>query len=352
MQSLLAQVRCIVRQDGWCSRGEARNSLIPKLATVDQALLWFNPKFVEEQRGPVRAKYAPTDDDTAEASAIAWAQSLPADIADDYLWNIRVVAHKEYVDARGAGLAGSIISAHNRHVERELARKYESQNPSEYASEREFVEMPNWRALGRLTPSGIFSTLSLGGWLVVGTGRTPVLRRRRELRRQVVAKAEPSPSGRKILIPRRVEVFSPWPDFLGKDFGRRSFDERDPDSPRESRARWRSADRCIFPAGARQPDDAAHAAITVPDPAEKPMNAGARPSRHPGGGLPGTPRRPRIQQNRGALQIPAQSPEYFGTPEVRDSFRLTVVGMRETEGDYGLTTMVRFRQEGTNNTAI
>jgi hypothetical protein len=30
--------------------------------------------------------------------------------------------------------------------------------PALFGSEQEFVEMLNWRALGRLTPSGIFST--------------------------------------------------------------------------------------------------------------------------------------------------------------------------------------------------
>ena len=73
--------------------------------------------------------------------------------------------------------------------------------------------MPNWRALGRLTSSGLFSTFSLGGWLVVGTGRTSASRRRRELRRQVEAKPKPSLRGRKILIPRRIEVFASQPAF-------------------------------------------------------------------------------------------------------------------------------------------
>jgi len=150
VQRLLAQVRCIVRQDGWCSRTEARNSFVPKLATVDQAFLWFDSKFVAQQSAAVRAKYAPTEEDAAEAAAaIAWAQTLPADAANDYLWNIRVVAHKEYVDVRSAGLAGSIISAYNKHLQRELAKKYESLNPSEYFG------TPKVREPFRLTVVGI-----------------------------------------------------------------------------------------------------------------------------------------------------------------------------------------------------
>jgi hypothetical protein len=150
VQRLLGQVRCIVRQDGWCSRTEARNSFVPKLATVDHAFLWFASKFVGQQSPAVRAKYTPTEEDETEATAaIAWAQTLPADVANDYLWNIRVVAHKEFVDVRGAGLAGSIISAYNKHLERELAKKYESLNPSEYFG------TPKAREPFRLTVVGI-----------------------------------------------------------------------------------------------------------------------------------------------------------------------------------------------------
>jgi hypothetical protein len=46
----------------------------------------------------------------------------------------------------------------------------------------------------------------------------------------------------------------------------------------ESRARWRPAHRPIFPPGARQPDDAAHATIMIQYPTERPMNAGDKPS--------------------------------------------------------------------------
>ena len=175
VQRLLAQVRCIVRQDGWCSRGEARNSFIPKLATVDQALLWFNPKFVDQQREAVRDKYTPSaaDDDDASA-AIVWAQSLAADVANDYLWNIRVVAHKEYVDARAAGLAGSIISAHNRHLERELARKYESQNPSEYFGTPEARETFRLTVVGKRETEGDYGLTTMVRFKQEGTNNTAI----------------------------------------------------------------------------------------------------------------------------------------------------------------------------------
>ena len=131
--TLLTQVACCVRADGWCSRTEARASYIPKQATVDQALECFDPKLWKKLSAAKQEALTPTEDDKARAAAaIAWAQELPADVTNDYLWNIRVVSHREQLSGREAGLAGSIISAYNRFLEREMAKKYERDNPSEY----------------------------------------------------------------------------------------------------------------------------------------------------------------------------------------------------------------------------
>jgi hypothetical protein len=80
VQRLLAQVRCIVRQDGWCSRGEARASSSPKLASVDQALLWFDQHFVDDQTPAITAQYTATDDDTAVATALRRSDVLTSNI--------------------------------------------------------------------------------------------------------------------------------------------------------------------------------------------------------------------------------------------------------------------------------
>jgi hypothetical protein len=130
---LLAQVACCVRNDGWCSRKESRDSYIPKTASVDQAMQWFDSKFRQNQTRDKQEQYEPTEADLAQATAaIAWAQELPADVTNDYLWNIRVVSHKEAVKGRDAGLAGSIIVAYQKHLEAEIARKYDRDHPSEY----------------------------------------------------------------------------------------------------------------------------------------------------------------------------------------------------------------------------
>ncbi len=129
MQGLLAQVSCCVGHDGWCSRGEARTSYVPKFASVDQALNWFDTKFVSKQTSAAVTKYTPsTADWQAASAAVAWAQELPADVSNDYLWNLRVASFKERITHRTAGLVGSLIVAHAKHLERELARKYETEH--------------------------------------------------------------------------------------------------------------------------------------------------------------------------------------------------------------------------------
>jgi len=125
-----------VRADGWCSRTESKASYIPKLATVDAALGCFDDKIWNQFSADTQAKLTPTEEDEQKAiAAIAWAQELPADVTNDYLWNIRVVSHREQIGPREAGLAGSIIAAYNRHMEQEMARKYELDHPSEHFGE-------------------------------------------------------------------------------------------------------------------------------------------------------------------------------------------------------------------------
>ena len=64
-----------------------------------------------------------------------------------------------------------------------------------------------------------------------------------------------------------------------------------------------------FQTGEARSDDAAHTAIMIQDPTERPMNAGDKPSQASWRRAPGNTGIPKMQQNRGALQIPAQSPE-------------------------------------------
>ena len=98
MAALLAQVACIVRQDGWCSRKEAKDAWGAKCATVDLAVDFFSRKALEYMSAEKIAKYARTEaDEQRAAEAISWSQALEPDVANDYLWNIRVVSHREFI---------------------------------------------------------------------------------------------------------------------------------------------------------------------------------------------------------------------------------------------------------------
>ena len=127
--------------------------------------------------------------------------------------------------------------------------------------------------------------------------------------------------GRKLLIPRKIDVSSSKPVFLGRTAaGARSLRGR---QIRHEKAGL-SGDRQIgtswhvFPAGARQSDDAAHTAIMIQEPTERPMNAGDKPSQASWWRAPGNTEIPKMQQNRGALRILAQSLFYNQLVECHD----------------------------------
>lgn len=146
---LLAQVACCVRADGWCSRSEVRNSFAPKLATVDAALSCWNSVVWNKLSAADQKKLTPTQEDEERAAAtLEWAQTLPTDVTNDYLWNIRTVSYREMIGHREAGLAGSIIAAYNRHLERELQRKYDKDHPSQWFGELKAREIMTLTVIG------------------------------------------------------------------------------------------------------------------------------------------------------------------------------------------------------------
>lgn len=130
----LAQVANVIRNDGWCSRTEARDSCdMRKIATADWALRLFDPKCWDRLSDEQKQQYTVTEQDEQKAAAaLHWAQGLDADVGNDYLWNVRVVSYRERVSYREAGIAASIVSAYNKAVEKEQQARYERDNPSEY----------------------------------------------------------------------------------------------------------------------------------------------------------------------------------------------------------------------------
>lgn len=108
----------MIREEGWVSRTVAREENREESATASRAF-----RFMTDDG----AKTPLSDDDVAEAAAAeAWAEALTDTEVDagkgDYLHNLRAVARTGLVTRRTAGIAGSMIVAHQRVVARERER--------------------------------------------------------------------------------------------------------------------------------------------------------------------------------------------------------------------------------------
>lgn len=116
----LTMTACVIRDHGWRSRGEARDTM--KTATADTVLDCLMP--VRHWAEHPEDKPAPTPEDEKLAGLAAeWAAGLPEDTSSDYLWNVRLVARFGHVGYEEAGIAASIIAAYNKAVGKEIERK-------------------------------------------------------------------------------------------------------------------------------------------------------------------------------------------------------------------------------------
>lgn len=125
----LTITRAMIRQNGWMSRAKAReeNERLNNLG---------DDRMVEDTRSRVWRVMAPSTNyqrqdasifrnqvvlpqDSIDAQkAIDWASELPADVNNDYLWNLRVIAQVGFVSYREAGFAASMVAAWMRELDR------------------------------------------------------------------------------------------------------------------------------------------------------------------------------------------------------------------------------------------
>jgi len=127
----MSHVACMIRENGWTSRGVARET--GKLATADQAEGNIRAERKQEKENGIPAWTSPEDQDIATAEkAIAWVRNLteeeitPTD-RSDYLYNLYTVVKKDSIRYRQAGIAASAISAQARAEQRELQRKADAE---------------------------------------------------------------------------------------------------------------------------------------------------------------------------------------------------------------------------------
>ena len=111
----VAYVSQEMRQHGWLSRGKAYETRGVATADRAQSAYWYSG----------RDKVTPTpDDDFRALRAVTWARGLTdAEVADnDYLYNLRAVCQDDFIRPKRGGLAGSVIVAAERAIEK-AARK-------------------------------------------------------------------------------------------------------------------------------------------------------------------------------------------------------------------------------------
>jgi len=126
VDEFLAYAAHSIRRFGWVSRGAARDTSLTATADDAERQLWAVHKEERACRSvPVEDK--PTANDRERATAAlewvrGWALTF-ADIADDYRRNLYAVCLKESFNQKGTGLLASAVSAHTRHLERELERR-------------------------------------------------------------------------------------------------------------------------------------------------------------------------------------------------------------------------------------
>jgi hypothetical protein len=128
MGDFLAFVSFCVRSHGWKSRTVAREQ--GGQATADSA--WG---FLVDAKLCAKYDVEPTAEDKEAAQAAeVWAESLSDATINaeksDYLHNVRAVARTGLVNYRTAGIAGSIIVAHQRAIGRERERAAKAALPS------------------------------------------------------------------------------------------------------------------------------------------------------------------------------------------------------------------------------
>jgi hypothetical protein len=131
-----------IRMYGWLSRTEARYG-VGRQATADQAWVWVvgpmgynKDAFADMERDGFSVGQADVE---LATKAVEWARAIPADVQNDYLYNLRTASSLDEVTGRNSGIVASLVQAYLREVERieveRRKREAEEANPSEWVGE-------------------------------------------------------------------------------------------------------------------------------------------------------------------------------------------------------------------------
>jgi hypothetical protein len=111
----------IIRVEGWVSRAMAHmeHEYDKKPVSTSERIYTYyfdNSSYANEWRRTINIS---EQDKLLSATALIWAKSIPEDVDNDYLWNIRVISNSKAIEARSFGLAASIIAAYQRKLQRD-----------------------------------------------------------------------------------------------------------------------------------------------------------------------------------------------------------------------------------------
>lgn len=127
-EEYLTHVACMIREEGWTSRGSAYE--YGGTATADRAdsnMYNMAHKVRDRQGLALWTEPTPADNDLA-AKAISWARDLnETDLENDYLYNLHTSLRGESIPSRQFGIAASAIVAYSKAVEREIKRRQSEQ---------------------------------------------------------------------------------------------------------------------------------------------------------------------------------------------------------------------------------
>ena len=168
LQEVLETAACVIRRDGFMSKAaaykiaqESGDVVEPSAGKVAWLFAPITPGRGAEKEREAKAAYKVEDTDKAKAQlAQEWAANMNPTEAQDYLWNLHVIANMEHVTQRNFGLTVSMISAYQRESDRLAGIEYAKKAPKpisqfvgEVGKRQEFTVTVN-KLIGRDTQYG------------------------------------------------------------------------------------------------------------------------------------------------------------------------------------------------------
>lgn len=206
-----------IRENGWLSRGTARDS--GGQSTSDHALYLMEGPCDEKWR-QARARCALGNEDLSRASAaLTWARDLSS--TGDYEQNLSLVARQPTLKLSHAGILASAITAHARVLSREIERRLRDEKnaaqPSVYLGEvkqRIDLELIVERVVETMSDYGALNYLIMrdqtNNLIVWKTGAARV-KAGDKIKIRGTVKQHSEYRGEKQTVLTRCEIFEEWP---------------------------------------------------------------------------------------------------------------------------------------------